>query len=70
MFHDQKSAGTFRLMESGLYTITKTDIVSVAKTDSVVDEKENAMNVREKNDREPDVEKDVQFLEILEYQRT
>lgn len=57
MFHDQKSEGAFRVIETGVHTITSQDIKRVAKKDEVVAEKENAMEVRarEEKDREDEL---------------
>ena len=51
-FHDQKSDETFHLIESGLITISKADVVRVARKDEVVMEKENAIQGRKINDRD------------------
>ncbi len=51
-FHDQKSDETFQLIESGLITISKADVVRVARKDEVVMEKENAIQGRKINDRD------------------
>lgn len=57
MFHDQKIEGSFRVIETGVHTITSQDIKKVAKKDEVVAEKENAMEVRarEEKDREDEL---------------
>lgn len=60
MFHDQKSEGAFRVIETGVHTITSQDIKRVAKKDEVVAEKENAIQIRlkEEKDREDELEQD------------
>jgi len=64
MFHDQKSEGTFRVIETGMHTITSQDIKRVAKKDEVVAEKENAIQIRikEEKDREDELEQDNQTI--------
>lgn len=60
MFHDQKSEGAFRVIETGVHTIPSQDIKRVAKKDEVVAEKENAIQIRikEEKDREDELKQD------------
>lgn len=59
-FYDQKSEGAFMVIETGVHTITSQDIKRVAKKDEVVAEKENAIQIRlkEEKNREDVLEQD------------
>ena len=58
-FHNQKSNKTFENIQSGLHTITKSDVIRVAKKNSVVMEKENAIQSINIISRENPLEQDV-----------
>ncbi len=56
LFHDQKSDETFQIIKTGLHTITKADVIRIAKKDEVVMEKEKAMEVRAREERDMESE--------------
>lgn len=59
MFHDQKSDWAFEMIDAGIHTINKEDVVQVAKKDSVVREKERVIQVRDINDKVNDENQEI-----------
>ena len=65
IYHEQKIDETIQTIKTGLHTIAKADVVRIAKKDEVVMEKENAMEIRTREEKDMESElKQNNFLNL------